>query len=424
MKTDLATLILVSTLSLSFLLVLFIRIVQWRALRRKHIGPSPEILPGIRILKPLKGLDPGLRENLESFFVQDRGNYGICMGTREADDPALEVAREVAAAHSYPPASMVTFDINEYGPNPKVSNLQALLQASNFSGVDLLLISDSNVRVRKDYLKGIVARYLENGSAGLVWSLFRATGERGLGGTLEALQVNTFVLGGMAAMAFLGVPGALGKSMLIHRRDLDRIGGFEELGNYIAEDQVMAEEISKINLPLVMSNDLVDNVIGPRTFIDFAGRHLRWAALRWHLKPMGYLFEILLNPVFLAAIGATILRTHIGILLFLGTIVLSSVLDLWAECCAGVRRNPALYPVLELILGISKGILWFIPFFRRSIFWRGNRIKIGPRTRIPRENKPAPESLLHDEDPLVHGDPGQRKDDAREGSGGRSVRAP
>ncbi len=366
------------TLSLSLALVLFVRLFQCIALLG---SPPPEPagpLPPVRILKPLKGLDPGLGENLESIFRQEYKFLTVMFGARDEDDPGLDVARRISAAY---PSSVVLADSAEVGQNPKVNNLDNLLRASGLSGDDLLLISDSNVRVDPGYLRDLVARYLEAGSRGMVWSLFRATGEEGLGGALEALQVNTFVMGGMAAMVRF-TPGALGKSMLISRRDLESVGGFGALSRYIAEDQVLAEELAKHGLPVVMSSHLIDNVIGRRSTVEFIRRHLRWATLRRQMKFGGYFVEILLNPVFLSAVGASVLHTPAAALAFAAVLLFVSTLDFLVERLAGVRRNPLVYPFLEILLSLLKGVLWFVPFFSRKLVWRGNVIRIGPRTMI------------------------------------------
>ena len=267
--------------------------------------PVPDVLPPISVLKPMKGVDADLEANLESVFAQEYPSFEVILGTEDADDPALEVARRVAARHPRVP-SIVLSDPSRIGCNPKVNNLANLARHARHA---TLLISDSNVRARPGYLRDLAAHRAKN-DAGLVWSLFRGVGGRGWGGRLEEMQLNLYVAGGMAALVDLaGRPGCVGKSMLLGREDLDRIGGFPFLARFLAEDQVCAEELAARGRPVVVSGHLIDNVLGRRSVRDFAARHLRWARLRRKISAAGYAGEFLLNPVFIALLSALLLRT-------------------------------------------------------------------------------------------------------------------
>lgn len=383
----------IAVVSLSLVLVIAIRICQWSVLREAvppfPTGPLPIVMVRVRILKPLKGIDPDLEENLHSIFLLDypSSSLDIVLGAEDANDPALEVARRVAARYPGIVSRIISSD-QAIGPNPKVNNLANLLGSDGLgNGPELLLISDSNVRVPQGHLRDLVARHLANGR-GLSWSLFRGSGGRGLGGALEELQLNTFVLGGSCAILRLtGRPVALGKAMLLSRSDLSLIGGFGFLSRYLAEDQVLAEEMAAHGRPVVASNLLIDNVLGHRTLREFSARHLRWARLRRNMNMGAYLIEALLNPVFLGLMGMAILRTPASLILAGATLCASSLLDAWAEYCAGMKRRFFLYPLLELALAIAKGFLWFVPLFSWKLAWRGNVIRIGRRSLIETENK-------------------------------------
>src|SRR6185295_4130881 len=181
--------------------------------------------------------------------------------TEEAGDPALALAQRVAAEFPHV-RSVVMSSSAAIGFNPKVNNLANLALKARHP---LLLISDSNIRVPADYLKDLVA-HREKAGGGLVWSLFRGVNGRGIGGMLESLQLNVAVMGGVSAlMRLLKIPCAVGKSMLLHRDDLEGIGGFRFLGQFLAEDQVCAEELARSGRPVVVTGHLIDNVLGRRS---------------------------------------------------------------------------------------------------------------------------------------------------------------
>ncbi|HXX94379.1 MAG TPA: glycosyltransferase, partial [Planctomycetota bacterium] len=197
-----------------------------------------------------------------------------------------------------------------------------------------------------------------------------------------------FVMGGVCALTkLLRIPCAVGKSMLIHKEDLEWIGGFPFLGRFLAEDQVCAEELASRGRPVVVSPHIIDNVLGRRSLRDFASRHLRWARLRRHVNLPGYLGEALLNPVFLALGSALVLRSAESWAVAGAVLATTALLDAAAERALGVRRPIFLYPVLELALSLARGIFWFVPLFSRTLVWRSNLIRIGPRSLIEIKEK-------------------------------------
>jgi ceramide glucosyltransferase len=350
---------------------------QWRQLA-VATPPLPVNAPPVSVLKPLKGVDPGLEENLATLFALDYPSYEIILGTRDADDPALAVARRVAAAHPEVPCRVVA-DAREIGPNPKVSNLANLERLARH---ELLLISDSNVRVPRGYLADLVA-HLARPGVGLVSSPFRGTGFAGAGGALEALQLNTFVNGGVSAAAQLaGAVCVVGKSMLLRRATLERLGGFAYLGRHLAEDQVCGEDVDALGEKVVVSGMLVDNRVGAISVRAFLARHLRWAKIRRRMNPVAYAAELLLDPLFLALVGAAALRSGAAIAVAAFAWLGRTLLDVAAERALGVRRPLALYPLLTLAREVLVGATWAVPWFTASVRWRGNTLRVGPRTLL------------------------------------------
>ncbi|RPH48591.1 MAG: hypothetical protein EHM91_04120 [Planctomycetota bacterium] len=378
--------------ALGLLFALLMALAQ-RGLLRSPAPPAPAQYPPVSILKPLKGADADLKENLRSIFRLDYPEFEILLGTEEATDPALALARRVAAEFPHVRSTILCSDA-AIGFNPKVNNLANLVKRA---GHPLVLISDSNIRVPTDYLKDLVA-HREQAGGGLVWSLFRGVNGAGLGGMLEALQLNVTVMGGVSAlMRLLKIPCAVGKSMLIHRDELSEIGGFPFLGQFLAEDQVCAEELAQRGRPVVVTGHLIDNVLGRRTYREFAGRHLRWARLRRRVNFPGFLGEALLNPVFLAFASMAALRTVDSAIVAGLSLAAMTIMNVSTERMLGVRRSAWAYPLLELALSCSRGVLWFVALGSGTVNWRGNILALGPRSRIELKSRaPVVEAPLFD----------------------------
>ena len=354
-------------------------LMAWAARRQLAVAPPPAgELPPVSVLKPLKGADAGLAANLESFFRLAYPRYEVILGVDDPSDPALAVARRVAAAHPEVPSRIVV-DPRAVGLNPKVNNLANLLRHARH---DVLLISDSNIRVRPGYLADIVA-HLSRPGVGLVSSPFRAAAAKGVGGAIEALQLNTFVLGGVAALhRLLGGVCVVGKSMLLRRATLEDLGGFPFLARYLAEDQVCGEEVARRGLAVAVSGHVIDNVLGRLSVGDAMRRHLRWARIRRRMSPAGYAGELLLRPVFLAAVAAVADPGLATALLLAATVAARAAVDAVAERAAGVRRPLAVYPLLSAARDLAVGAAWAVPFVSSSVNWRGRTFTIGPRTLL------------------------------------------
>ena len=125
--------------------------------------------------------------------------------------------------------------------NPKVESLAAMERHRKY---DVILISDSNVRVRPSYLRE-TASYLAEPGVGLVTNLFTGVGEIHASAVLENLQLNGYIAGGVATASVFGATCVVGKSMLIPVRALESIGGFAAMRNVLAEDQVIGVRVRK-----------------------------------------------------------------------------------------------------------------------------------------------------------------------------------
>jgi len=373
----------VASLLLAILTVVSLGVVVvFHLCQRRHLAtPAPHFdgpFAPVSVLKPLKGVDADLEANLESFFRLDYPCYEVVLGVADPGDPALEVARRVAARHPHVPSAVVA-DERRVGHNPKVNNLANLLARARHG---MILISDSNVAADPALLRDMVAE-LEQPGVGLVTSQIRGVGGTGLGGVLEAVQLNAFVSGAVAAVTRVGRRVcAVGKSMLLRRSDLERIGGFHRLGRYLAEDQVCGEEVRALGLAVVVSSRPVDNVLGHLGVRGFSARHLRWARIRRRIAAPWYLAEVLANPVPPALALVAVDPRPVTAGLAAATLGTLSVLARGAERRLAVRRSALVYPPLELLRGVLVGLLWPVPFVSSSVEWRGNRFTLGRRTLL------------------------------------------
>jgi ceramide glucosyltransferase len=344
---------------------------------------SAQLSP-ISILKPLKGLDDNLFDNLASFCTQDYPEYEIIFSLQDHNDSAYKVARKIK--DKYPEKNIsIIVERCDIGLNPKVNNLIPAYKASRY---DYVLISDSNILVDKNYLKEIV-KHMKDPDVGLVSNVIKGTGGSTIGSIFENLHLNSFVIGSVCFLdKFLKMPCVVGKSMLMRKSDLEAMGGFKAVKDVLAEDYVIGEKIHKMGKKVVLSNYAINNVNEYWGIRRFLNRHTRWGKLRWKLGGIKYISELIGNPVFMSIIAMLsweISKTTVSFALLVALI--KTLGDLHIGKITDSDSNPLIYllsPVKDIIIGL----IWFVPILSNTVVWRGNRYIIGKDSML----SPYPET--------------------------------
>ncbi len=349
--------------------------------------------PPVSILKPLRGIDDNLFDNLASFCTQDYPEYEILFCLQDHNDPAYKVAKKIQDKYPGKNISLVVEKCTA-GLNPKVNNLIPAYRKARYPYV---LISDSNVMVDKNYLQEITRHTVDPG-VGLVSNMIRGVGGRSIGAILENLHLNSFIIGSVSFLdRFLGMPCVIGKSMLMKKDDLEAIGGLAAFKDVLAEDFVIGREMQHSGKKVVLSNYLINNVNEYWDVKRFLNRHTRWGKLRWKIGGISYLSELLANPVFIAALpvifnGPSRETVSFAALVSLVKVVGDSVIGraMNASSRGTILHKPSpfacylLAPAKDFIIGV----VWFVPLLSSTVVWRGNRYFIGKDSRL----QPCPET--------------------------------
>jgi ceramide glucosyltransferase len=377
-------------------------VVTWssdRALRIVLDAPVPPTgsSPPVTLLKPVKGVDEGLYENLASFARLDYPRFELLVGAVDPDDPALAVAW--AVARDFPGLDLRVVVCPDTGAlNPKVNLLTTLERHARY---DHLLISDSNVRVTPDYLRTIVDE-LERPGVGLVTNVVVGVGEQSLGARLDNLHLATYVARAtITAHVRLGHACVVGKSMLFRRADLRRIGGFAPVRDVLAEDYVLGQRFQRAGLAVRVSPRPVHTVSTDGSLARFANRHLRWTQMRRRVSLGAYFSEPFVSPTpLLLAFGAVAaLGRPEGWPGAVAAALAGLVARLASDAALLRRLRPGRTTAGSLLLLPVKDVLclglWLLAGVRRRICWRGTCLRIGRGSRLEPIGRAAPRPPVH-----------------------------
>jgi ceramide glucosyltransferase len=351
-------------------------------LNKQSEGKNPEVSdfhPPISILKPLKGLDDHLFDNLESICIQDYPEYEIIFSLQNSNDPAYKVARKIKDKYPEKDITVLVEHCTD-GLNPKINNL---IPSYRHAKYEYILISDSNVSVKKTYVREIM-QHMSDPKTGLVSNLIMGVGGRTLGAVLENLHMNSFIIGSVCFLDnFLKMPCVIGKSMLMRKADLESVGGFQSVKDVLAEDYILGKKIQGAGKRVILSSHIITNVNEYWGIRKFLNRHTRWGKLRWKIGGARYISELLGNPVFFAYLPVIWEPSRVTVSFALMVSFIKIIGDLYISKLLlrsqfTKQDNPkkclsAFHYVFSPLKDFLLGIIWFVPIFSNTVMWRGNK---------------------------------------------------
>ena len=253
--------------------------------------------PKISVLKPLCGHDEGLEENLRSFFEQQYPEFELLLAVHHENDPAVEVAEKVINEFAGRVNARLIVTGESPIPNAKSYSLNRLVREARY---DLLVMSDSDIRAHSGLLSSLAREFAE-ARVGLITCPYRAVAGRSLWSRLEAIGMNTELLGGvMVARMLEGMKFALGCTLAVRRSVLDAMGGFGYLQEFLAEDFVIGHRAAEMGHEVLLSSAIVEHRIGSQGMWGNLSHRLRWARSTRRSRPAGYWGQIFTYPLPLA----------------------------------------------------------------------------------------------------------------------------
>jgi ceramide glucosyltransferase len=349
----------------------------------RSVRPTPAF-PPVSILKPLKGTDPEIYESFRSHCLQDYPEYEIIFGLSDPNDPAVASVQQVQREFSGYPIRLVVCP-DTLGPNVKVSNLEQMLRTARY---EYVIVNDSDIRVEPDYLRRVMTPLVTEGSTadpvnqkhvGLVTCLYRGIAANTFGSRLESLGISTDFCAGVLAAYQLedGLHFGLGSTLAFRRADLQLIGGFTAIVDFLADDYELGRRIAGLGREVRLSEVVVETHLPAYDLRGFLAHQLRWARGVRDSRPGGYFGLV----------------STFGLLWALLTLITAQGAE-WSWDLLGV----VVLLRLAVALGVGHAVLrdrhllrhlWLLPFrdlaavaiwgaslFGRTVTWRGDRFEL------------------------------------------------
>ena len=339
-------------------------------------GPGWPTPPKVTLLKPLYGLEPFLEEAIASSMAQTvTSPIRFVFGVHSAVDPALELARRVAARFPHHEAVFVV-DERKHGISPKISNLINMADAAGLS--EVVVLSDSDTVLEPGELQAAIDALSAPG-VGVCSALYRARPGRARDWprSFGAWFIDYWFLPMAALHARLGPLAVTYAPLVAIRQDvLTKIGGLKALADEFADDNAMGRLVREAGYEVTFVPKVTETLANDPTLGELFTHELRWSRTVRGIDPLGFFASVVTHtgplPLLLllwpswgaaAAIAAPVLlRWLLSLLVFrrLGRapgMIVPGPLDLWWRDCFTFA-------------------VWAGACFVRHVDWRGQKIAL------------------------------------------------
>ncbi len=358
---------------LPFIYYLLVLYSSWEIFRERDSGARGDFTPPVSILKPVRGIDPDAYDNFASFCRQDYPEYEVVFCVGKDDEQAISVLDQLK--RDFPHRQIrVLSGSRRRAVNDKVAKLERAVAEARY---EYFAISDSDVRVRPDYLRSVIAPFADPKVGGLT-CFYCSICDDTFADKLQTVGMfSDFYAGIIVARQLDGVKFALGQTVVTKRGLIAGFGGYQRLENRPGDDLLVGRLVAEQGYEVKLLPYVVDTVSDYRSVGELLQKRLRWIVVMRHMRPWGHLGLVFTQGLAWSLIAVAVHPT-VGVALgYLGTYCLLRLAMTWSIGVWGLRRTGlmrkwALIPLWDAIASL----LWLASFLRNSVRWRGGEYYI------------------------------------------------
>ena len=356
--------------TIPFIYYLIVIVSSWRYFRaaRRPVKQGVEFTPPVSILKPMRGEDLGAYENFASFCRQDYPHYEILLCVDPDDRAVMPLVEKLG--RDFPEQEIrVLYGSGRVATNDKVAKLERMVGEARH---EVVVISDSDVRVRPDYLRQVTAP-LARPDVGAVTCFYVPTEEKTFTDRLQNIgMMSDFYPGILVAWQLDGIKFALGPTIATTRTRLAGFGGYAAIENRPADDLLVGRLIADQGYEVVLLPYTIETVADYASFRELLHKRLRWIVVMRNLRPWGH-FGLIFTLGLAWTLAAVATHPTLAVVgWFLGAyvalrIAMTALIAGWGLHQAGFWKNLWMIPLWDAVAGV----IWLVSFSRNSIRWRG-----------------------------------------------------
>lgn len=348
--------------------------------RKREAVSGREFTPPVSNLKPVRGVDPDAYENFASFCRQDYPDYELLFCVGDERDPIIPIIEKLKS--DFPERRIrILFGSGGKGSNDKVVKLSHLVaEAQN----EVVVISDSDVRVRPDYLRNVVAP-LADPKVGAVTCFYVPIEDKTFTDNLQTIGMfSDFYAGILVAQQLDGVKFALGPTIATTRTALASFGGYRAIQFRPADDLLVGRLIAEQGYKVELSHYTISTVADYASMSALLHKRLRWFVVMRHMRPWGHIGLLLTQglPWSLAAIAVcpsgAVALAYFGAYFSL-RLAMTWLVGVWGLKQHSLWKKFALIPLWDAVAFC----IWLASFGRNSIRWRDGQYYIRDGQLVP-----------------------------------------
>jgi ceramide glucosyltransferase len=351
---------------------------------RNVAARNDSVAPPASILKPVRGLDRDAYENFTSFCRLDYPEYELVFAVADPADAVIPVIEKLRRDYPNVQIRLIT-GVEQIGENNKVNNLCRLVKEARY---ELLVMSDSDVRVEPDYLREVVAPFADK-NVGAVTAFYRCAGGGTLAADLDMLGMYAdSVPSALVAREIEGeVKFAFGWTMATTKTQLAEIGGWEAMVDHHSDDFELGNRIARLGRRVELMRKSVWMVFPQESLKDFLSHELRWSIGLRNVRPAAYVGMIFTHGLpwaLMAAFAAASAQwTGLAIAYLAGYLILRLSMawtaGVWGLGDRAIFKKLWLIPLRDAI----QAAVWFAAFFSSKVKWRGLEYRVKHGLLVP-----------------------------------------
>lgn len=341
---------------------------------------APVFLPPVSILKPVYGLDRAAYANFARLCQQNYPEYEILFCVNDSADPAIPHIQRLMQAFPKRPIRLLVGSIYR-GSNDKVRKLCRLAEEARYQ---ILVISDSDIRVTPDYLRSVAAPF-KDPQVGAVTCMYQMKADKKLGHEMEAIGLaSEFLPGVLVARWVEGMKFTLGATVAVRANHLKEMGGFEAIVDCLSDDYELGRRIAQNGHRVELIPYTVWTLAPSEGMLAFVTHQLRWAVGIRHSRPWGYLGRLLTQGLPWSLAAVAVYHHWLAAEIFPGSYLVARFAMAWTVGVWGlkdplVRKKWWLIPLWDALAFF----FWAASLTRRRVHWRGSDFYVRDGRLIP-----------------------------------------